>query len=173
VNLPFAPAQKIPVLPGVHGAGGTLDVLEHISGQVDPHDPAIGPEIIVNPREQLPTGWGSENEQQFQSGHTNNLPTNRSAEQGYGVGPERRWAHYPHVEQPNPFRMLNAFQRSGGDSYSTLVYRPEVVAFWAQALDRELQTTQTRNVGPLAPVVNQAPSVPFVSTVPPTTPGGY
>ncbi len=159
------------VMPGVHG--GTLDVLARISGQVDPLDPAIGPEIIVNPHEWTPTGWGPENEQPFQSGHTNNLITNPSAEQGMGVGPERRWAHYPHVEQPNPYRNLNAYQRAGGDAYSTLVYRPEVVAFWAQALHVEAQTVNTRHRGPLAPVVNQEPSVAFVTTVPPITPGGY
>lgn len=163
---------RIPVQGGVHGGGP--EVLPRISGPVDPRNPAIGPEVIVNPRELLPTGWGPENIQQFQSGHTNNVRTNQSAEQGHGVGPERRWAHYPHVEQPNPYRMLNVRQRSGGDSYSPLVYRPEVAAYWVQAMAAEHAAAQTRHRQPsIAGVVNQAASVPFVATVPPDSPGGY
>lgn len=153
----------------VAGAGSMV-ILSKIFGQVNP--PPRGPQArnVVNPRESLPTGWGAVNKQQFQSGHTQNLPTNESAEQGYGVGPERKWPHYPHAELPNPYRNMNVLQRSGGDSYSTDVYRPEVVAFWAQALARESADAAVKQRQRAGAVINQPASIPFVQTV---TPGGF
>lgn len=145
---------------------------EAINGQVDPRNPP-GPLIIVNPAESTPTGWGAPSVQQFQSGHTNNQPTNESAEQGWGVGPERSWPHYPHATNPNPFRALNVLLRNGTDSYSTNVYRPEVVAYWAQALAYEQSSAPVKNRQRPGAVQNQAASTPYVATVPPLTPGGY
>lgn len=158
--------------PGVHG--GTLDVLSKIGGQVDPHNPEIDAAIIVNPREFGITGWGDWNNQQFQSGHTNALITNESAEQGFGVGPERKWPHYPTPDNPNPYRAKNVLRRMGGDSYSDQVYRPEVTAYWAQALGYELSQEHAKHrfTGRTA-VVNQDPSIPYVSTITPLRPGGY
>lgn len=157
---------------GTHSA--TRDVHELIHGPVDPRYPAIDAQVIVNPAESLPTGWGAPNVQQFQSSHTNNLRTNQSAEQGYGVGPERQWGHYPHAENPNPFRRMIAFQRDGGDSYSADVYRPEVVAYWANALAHEQAAAPVKNAMRPDPVVNQAPSVPYVQAIPDLlSPGGY
>lgn len=156
---------------GVHG--GTRDVHEMIFGSTGADAPPIDAQIIVNPAESPPTGWGAPNVQQFQSSHTNNLRTNQSAEQGFGVGPERKWAHYPHAVNPNPFRRLPAFLRDGGDSYSADVYRPEVVAYWAGALAFEAAAVPVRNAMRPSPVVNQAPYQPFVSSVPPISPGGY
>lgn len=153
--------------------GGTRDVHELIFGQVDPRDPPALPLVVVNPAESFPTGWGSPNVQQFQSSHTNALQTNESAEQGYGVGPERQWAHYPHATNPNPFRGLGSFQRDGGDSYSTDVYRPEVVAYWSGALAYEMAAVPVKHAMRPSPVVNQAASQPYVSTVDPISPGGY
>jgi hypothetical protein len=155
---------------GVHS--GTRDVYDLINGMVDPLDPPIDAQIIVNPAEAGPTGWGAPNLQPFQSSHTNALGTNQSAEQGYGVGPERAWAHYPHVTNPNPFRRMAAFQRDGGDTYSTLIYRPEIVAFWANALAHEAAAAPVKNAMRPDPVLNQAPSMPYVQSVP-TSPGGY
>jgi hypothetical protein len=156
---------------GVHGGSGNIEV--YLTGQLDPGDPEIDAQIIVNPANAHPTGWGTPNAQQFQSGHTNNVPTNESAEQGVGVGPERKWPHYPHAEQPNPFRNLNVLQRSGMDTYSADVYRPEVVAYWAQALANNIAQSPVKQRSRANPVVNQAVSVPFVETVPPVSPGGY
>jgi hypothetical protein len=156
---------------GTHS--GTRDVYELINGQVDPRNPPIDAQIIVNPAESLPTGWGAPNDQQFQSSHTNTLPTNPSAEQGFGVGPERAWAHYPHATNPNPFRRMAAFLRDGGDSYSTLVYRPEVVAFWAQALAHEAAAAPVKHAMRPDPVVNPFPSMPYVEAVAASSPGGY
>ena len=155
---------------GTHS--GTRDVYELINGPVTNQAPPIDAQIIVNPAEAGPTGWGAPNQQQFQSSHTNALVTNESAEQGYGVGPERAWAHYPHATNPNPFRRMAAFQRDGGDSYSTLVYRPEVVAFWQQALLHEAAAVPVKHAMRPDPVLNQAPSIPYVQAVP-TSPGGY
>jgi hypothetical protein len=152
----------------VHGA--SRSVHEQIHGQVDPRNPPIDALVVVNPAESPPTGWGAENLQQFQSGHVNNLVTNPSAEQGFGVGPERQWAHYPHASNPNPFRRMAAFLRDGGDTYSTQVYRPEVVAYWANALAHEYAATPVKHAMRPDPVVNQAPSQPYVQAV---SPGGY
>jgi hypothetical protein len=157
---------------GVHG--GSEDVLSKMFGQVDPHNPEIDAAIIVNPREFGITGWGDWNNQQYQSGHTQNLPTNESAEQGMGVGPERKWPHYPTPDNPNPYRALNILRRMGGDSYSTMVYRPETTAYWAQAIGYELsqEPAKHRFTGRTA-IVNQQPSVPYVTTISPVRPGGY
>ena len=156
---------------GVHG--GTRDVYEMIFGQVDPRDPPIDAQIIVNPAESEPTGWGAPNLQQFQSGHVNNLVTNPSAEQGHGVGPERAWAHYPHATNPNPFRRMPCFLRDGGDTYSADIYRPEVVAYWANALLHEQAAFPVKHAMVPSGVVNQEPTQPYVATVPPLSPGGY
>jgi hypothetical protein len=164
----MADSDRLAVL-FIAGAG-SLVVLGKIFGQVNPPPRSAPAKNVINPRESLPTGWGGVNRQQFQSGHTNNMPTNESAEQGYGVGPERQWPHYPHTEQPNPYRNLNVMQRSGGDSYSTDVYRPEVVAYWALALAREQDQSAVKQRQRAGAVINQPASVPFVQTV---TPGGY
>jgi hypothetical protein len=156
---------------GVHSAGPT-NVYEMLSGQADPRDPP-GVLALVNPAESPPTGWGAFNLQPYQSGHTNNLVTNPSAEQGAGVGPERVWGHYPHATNPNPFRRFNVTLRDGGDAYSPDVYRPRAVVYWANALRYEEAAVPVKvRQGPPA-VVNQAPSQPYVATVPPRTPGGY
>jgi hypothetical protein len=156
---------------GVHS--GTRDVHDLIFGPVDPRDPPALPLVVVNPAESAPTGWGAPNVQQFQSGHTNNLITNEAAEQGYGVGPERQWAHYPHAVNPNPYRRMGAFLRDGGDTYSTDIYRPEVVAYWANALAHEAAATPVKHAMRPDPVVNQPPSQPYVQTVASISPGGY
>lgn len=180
--LPVGPAPHVTLsrrelystadTPGVHGPQ-LLDVTAMMVNQVDPHDPEIGPMIIVNPREFGITGWGDWNSQQFQSGHTNNVVTNESAEQGWGIGPERQWGHYPTPDQPNPYRNLNAWQRSGTDTYNANIYRPEVTAYWAQALGYQLSQAAVKQRASGYPTVNQTPSVPFVSTIPPMSPGGY
>lgn len=150
------------------------DLLVQFGGEVDPKEPHLGPLTYVLPAESPPTGWGSGNDQQYQTGHTQNTVTNPSMEQGSGVGPERAWPHYPHAVNPNPFRMLNAFQRSGTDSYSADIYRPETAAYWNMALDVNQMTAATRQRSPVNPVLDQFPSVPFVDTVPQyATPGGY
>ena len=162
--------------PGGKGPAGYTRqaLLNALMGQVDPHDPEIGPLIVVNPLELGITGWGPPNEQPYQSGHTNNVRTNQSAEQGMGVGPERKaGGHYPHATNPNPFRNLNAMQRDGGLVQGANVYRPEVVAYWAGALVQQAGQAPSKQRASGYPTVNQVPSVPFVSTVAPMTPGGY
>jgi hypothetical protein len=144
---------------------GNIDA--YIYGYLSPQEPFIGPLITVNPAESPPTGWGAPNHQQFQTGHTQNIPTNESAEQGMGVGPERRWPHYPHAENPNVFRNLNVFQRAGTDTYTNEVYRAEAAAFWYQALIDSVQHAPDKQRSPVNPVINQAPSVPFVDSIPP------
>jgi hypothetical protein len=155
----------------VHGA--SRDVHELIHGQAAAQDPPIDALVVVNPAEAGPTGWGAPNLQQFQSGHTNNLRTNESAEQGYGVGPERQWGHYPHATNPNPFRRAAAFLRDGGDTYSAHVYRPEVVAYWANALAHEQAATPVKVAMRPDPIVAQPPSIPYSAAVAPISPGGY
>lgn len=151
------------------------DMLIYFGGEVDAREPHTGPLVIVNPSESPPTGWGAPNAQQFQSGYTNNVPTRQSLEQGQGVGPERAWPHYPHAEQHNPFRNKNALQRSGMDSYSPDIYRPEAVAYWQQAIINSLANAPAMNRSPVTPVINQVPSTPYVDTVPQytATAGGY
>lgn len=143
------------------------DITLYMDGALGPNEPPIGPQVVVNPAESPPTGWGAPNHQQFQTGHTQNVPTNESAEQGKGVGPERKWPHYPHAENPNPYRSLNAWQRAGTDDYSNDIYRVEAAAFWYQGIIDSLQHAPDKQRTMPNPVMNQAPSVPFVQVVPP------
>lgn len=161
----------------VHGTAGVHgpippDPVTAMAGQVDPRDPEIGPMIVVNPAELGITGWGPPNDQPYQSGQSNDIKTNASAEQGTGVGPERKWPHYPHATNPNPYRDHGVLRRNGGLVAGTVVYRPEVAAYWQQAMFNEAAVAATRHRGRRG-TVNQAPSVPYVSTVPPISPGGY
>lgn len=128
--------------------------------------------VVVNPREFGPTGWGDYNNQLFHSGHTQNIPTNESAEQGMGVGPERKWPHYPTPDQPNPYRNMGIYQRNGTDGYSLYIYRNVAAAYWAQAIGYELSQAQVRHRSTPYGTTQQPPSVPFVSTVTPIGPGG-
>lgn len=149
-----------------------------LNGQVDPHDPPYGPLVVVNPANAHPTGYGSPNLQQFQTGATQNVKTEGSREQGMGVGPERKWPHYPHAVNPNPYRNKNALQRAGMDAYHADVYRPAVVAYWAHALEQEQAAGNTRQRTRSGVVVNQAPSQSFTAATPPQdafpmSPGGY
>lgn len=52
-------------MAGTHAPLG--DVREAIFGPVSATFPPIDAQIIVNPGESLPTGWGAPNVQQFQS----------------------------------------------------------------------------------------------------------
>lgn len=158
----------------------------------------LGPAIVVNSEESGVTGWGDANGslidegvtdhgetqgddydtftrgdqpvtlQLFQTGHTQNLVTEPSAEYGYGVGPERRLSHYPYADQPNPFRNHDAYGRWALEDGER--YRPEVVAYWSQALGYELSQATVKQRSPVNPIVDQPPSQPFTDSL---TPGGY
>jgi len=163
VDFPPSGARDYDITVSPHMAA---DPYTAIFGQVDPNAPDTGPAVVVNPREFGVTGWGDNNSQQFQSGPTNNVILNKSLEQGMGVGPERRWMHYPSPDNPNPYRRMNAFLRDGMDAYSADVYRPEQVAYWWQALLNEDYVATSKATSPVNPVATQPPSVPFTAIVP-------
>lgn len=120
-------------------------------------------ETWVNVQQYGPTGFGPWNDETiFQSGHSQNVVSNPAAEQGWGVGPARRWAHYPHEDSPNPMRNMGQHNRNGQLPWvavdSSLYERSQLA--WEQQWD------QFKYRSPVAPVVAVAPSVPFVQTVP-------
>lgn len=100
------------------------------------------------------------------SGHDANVVSNPSAEQGWGVGPARRWARYPKVDSPNPFRN-GAYLRNGdlpwvvADSY---LYERSQLAWQAQWQPYKFRSA-------VAPTVPVPGAVPF-SYVVPTYAGG-
>lgn len=173
-------------------------VYEAINGTSGQHGFDVTPMVVVNPEESGITGWGDPNAglvdpsvddhgvtegddydtqnrgdlglmyQQFQTGHTQNRVTEESAEYGYGVGPERKLSHYPYADQPNPFRNHDAYGRWSLDDESR--YRPEVVAYWAEAMGYEMSQAIVKQRSPVTPVVNQPPSQPYTDYV---SPGGY
>lgn len=156
-----------------------------------------GPAVVVNPEESGVTGWGDANAslidpyatdhgvdngdsnidsdipvtfQLFQTGHTQNQVTEDSAEYGQGVGPERKVSHYPYADQPNPYRNHDAYGRMALTDAD--MYRPEVVAYWAQALGYEMAQAQVKQRSPVTPIVDQAPSQPYTDALI-AGPGGF
>jgi hypothetical protein len=116
-----------------------------------------------------PAGFGNWNEQPYMTGHSQIVVSNPGAEQGWGVGPARRWAHYPFSELGNPVRNAGNHLRMGQlpwafSEQSMLYYRTQLV--WEQ------QWAPYKQRNPVNPVVSVAPSVPFVQTVP-TYGGGF
>lgn len=117
----------------------------------------------VNVQQYGPTGFGPWNDETiFQSGHSQNVVSNPASEQGWGVGPARRWAHWPHEDSPNPFRNFGQHNRNGQLPWvsvdSSLYERTQLA--WEQ------QWAPFKHRSPLAAVVPVAPSVPFTQTVP-------
>ncbi len=97
------------------------------------------------------------------------MQSNPGAEQGWGVGPARRWAHYPFSELGNPARNASNHLRMGQlpwafSEQNMLYYRTQLI--WEQ------QWAPYKQRNPVNPVVPVAPTVPFVQTVP-TYGGGY
>src|ERR1700733_7591726 len=116
----------------------------------------------VNPQVYGEQGFGAFNEQDFQSGHTQIILSNPSAEQGWGVGPARRWAHYPIEDSPNPYRNRMNHMRNGQLAYVS----SESSLYERAGLAWEEQFSPYKQRSPLAPVVPVPASVPFVATVP-------
>lgn len=120
-------------------------------------------ELWVNVQQYGPTGYGPYNDESiFQTGHSQITVSNPASEQGWGVGPARRWAHYPHEESVNPFRNRSVHLRNGQLPWvtaSSSLYERSQLA-WEQ------QFAPLKRRSPVAPVVQVPPSVPFTQTVP-------
>jgi hypothetical protein len=147
----------------VQAPGGTEDVYALIAGPNNAQAQNLGPLFYVPVWQAEPAGLGPPNQQQFQSGHTQNVKQNPSAEQGIGRSPGQRWPHYPHVQQFNPFRRTQVLQRDGQDGYSSQVYRPEISLIHLQALYQNQASIKFQS--PMA-VINPAPSIPYTFAVP-------
>lgn len=110
-----------------------------------------------------PAGYGNFNEQPFYTGHSQIVQSNPAAEQGWGVGPARRWAHYPFSELQNPARNARNHLRMGSlpwaySEQNMLYYRTQLI--WEQQWDAYKQRV------PVNPVVPVATTVPFTEIVP-------
>jgi hypothetical protein len=122
----------------------------------------VWPEMVVNPEVYGPQGFGNWSDAPYMSGHTQIVQSNPSAEQGWGVGPARRWAHYPITDNPNAKRNANVHLRNGAlpwvveDSY----------LYERAGIEWELQFRPYKQRNPVNPVIPVATSVPFVQTVP-------
>jgi hypothetical protein len=117
----------------------------------------------VNVQQYGPTGYGPYNDQtNFQTGHSQNIVSNPASEQGWGVGPARRWAHYPIEESVNPFRNATTHLRNGQLPWVTAdsSYYERTQLAWEQ------QWAPLKRRSPVAPVVQVPASVPFTQTVP-------
>lgn len=119
-------------------------------------------ESVVNNAVYGPQGFGDWNQQAFETGHTQNVPADPSVEQGWGVGPARRWAHYPKTDSPNPARNFGTHFRNGQLPWvaadSSLYERSQLA--WEQQWD------PFKFRSPVSPVVPVPPAVPFGQTVP-------
>ena len=119
-------------------------------------------EDVVNNAVYGPQGFGDWNVQAYESGHTQIVQANPAAEQGWGVGPARRWAHYPKVESPNFARNFGTHFRNGQLPWVSV----ESSLYERSQLAREQHWSPFKQRSPVAPVVPVAPSVPYVQTVP-------
>jgi hypothetical protein len=123
---------------------------------------AVWHENVVNPAVHGPQGFGDWNVQPYYTGHSQNIPSNPGSEQGWGVGPARRWAHYPKVESPNPARNEGQHLRNGSLPWvvesSWLYYRTQ--------LEREQSWAPFKQRRPVAATVPVAQSVPYAQTLP-------
>ena len=155
------------------------------NGQPPPPEPTLSPQVEdawihesmngqtsnvahaqawVNVQQYGPTGFGpwNDNMQVFETGHSQIVVSNPGSEQGWGVGPARRWAHYPHEELVNPFRNEGQHLRNGELTWvsnnSILYYRTQLA--WEQQWD------PYKARSPVNPVVQVPASVPYVNTVP-------
>lgn len=142
------------------------DFLEEVmNGQVS--NGAYGEEW-VNLQITEPAGYGAYNDQPFYSGHSQIVQANPASEQGWGVGPARRWAHFPFAELSNYARNPRIHLRNGAlpwvTASSALYYRTQLA--W------EAQWDPYKQRNPVGPVVPVASTVPFVQTVP-TYGGGF
>lgn len=117
-----------------------------------------------------PAGFGNWNEQPWMTGHSQIVQSNPGAEQGWGVGPARRWAHYPFSELQNPTRNLNVAHCRNGMQPETET--PETSLYYRTQLAWEQQWDTYKQRVPVTPVVPVAESVPHVQTVP-TYGGGF
>jgi hypothetical protein len=123
---------------------------------------AVYPEDVVNNRVLGPQGFGDWNVQPYYTGHSQIVQANPGSEQGWGVGPARRWAHYPKVDSPNPARNEGQHLRNGAlpwVSADSSFYERSQLA-WEQQWD---PYKFRRSPAAVVPV---AQSVPFVQTVP-------
>jgi hypothetical protein len=119
-------------------------------------------ENVVNNAVYGPQGFGDWNVQAFETGHTQNRPSDPSSEQGWGVGPARRWAHYPKTDSPNPARNEGQHLRNGELPWVSV----ETALYYRTQLEREQSWGPYKARSPVAPVVQVPVSVPFVQTVP-------
>jgi hypothetical protein len=108
-------------------------------------------------------GFGDWNQQPYMTGHSQIVQSNPGSEQGYGVGPARRWAHYPYAVLDNPARSIWVHNRNGDlpwafSEQNMLYYRSQLI--WEQQWDAYKQR------GPVTPVVPVASTVPFTQVVP-------
>jgi hypothetical protein len=153
--------QPAPPEPTLSPAQEDAWIHEAMNGQTS--NAAIN-ETWVNVQQHGPTGFGAWNDgmQVFETGHTQNVVSDPGSEQGWGVGPARRWAHYPHEESPNPYRNSQNYLRNGElpwvTTSSILYYRTQLA--WEQQWD------PYKARSPVNPVVQVPSSVPYVSTVP-------
>jgi hypothetical protein len=155
VNAPALPAPASPSASAAEEAW----LHEVINGETSNQAYA---EDVVNNAVYGPQGFGDWNVQAFETGHTQIVQADPGAEQGWGVGPARRWAHYPKVESPNPARNFGLHFRNGQLPWVS----NETKLYFRTQLAREHSWAPYKFRSPVAPVVPVAPSVPYVQTVP-------
>jgi len=155
--------DEFPVLPTPNSEREAQATEDWLHGVINGQTPngAYGEEW-VNLAIGGPAGYGNFNEQPFFTGHSQIVVSNPAAEQGWGVGPARRWAHYPFSELQNPARNARNHLRMGQFPWvtasSALYYRTQLL--WEQ------QWAPYKQRNPVNPVQPVAPTVPYVQTVP-------
>jgi hypothetical protein len=158
-NLPL-PGTGPPVPTSAAQVQQMTDLqLEQMNGETSNE---VWPEEVINPAVYGPQGFGDWSTAPYESGHTQIVLSNPSAEQGWGVGPARRWARMPVTDNPNPCRNANVHLRNGALPWVT----QDSYLYERSGIEWELQFQQYKQRNPVTPVIPVATSVPFVQTVP-------
>lgn len=155
------PSQYLPVPQSEQQLENTEAWLHEVmNGQVS--NGAYGEEW-VNLTIGGPAGFGNWNEQPYYTGHSQIVQSNPGAEQGWGVGPARRWAHYPFSQCDNPARNAQNHLRMGALPWA---YSEQNMLYYRSQLIWEQQWAPYKQRNPVTPVVGLPASVPYVQTIP-------
>jgi hypothetical protein len=122
-------------------------------------------DVVVNPDEIGPTGWGPLQDNPYRTAHTTITTRDYSIDRPIG---KSIFAHYPRPRLINPYRNAQTRFRDGMD-VSDLTYRPVRETVHGAGRNTSVRDRDNRMRGSGAGTIEDPLSVPYVETVPPVS----